>query len=382
MSPSMMRIPFFCAFLLLLFPALGFSSSCDSVVRNDRTGVLLLYKTLQFYADHNIHARPSDEPLAMARTPVWHYDQGFLARKALREFFLSPTNAFIRTEPEVEFALKVLSFYADQTNYYDYSIFPNGLQGGEVWFDGGSTARAGFQRLVSAPLFLPKFEGTEKLKFSSAHARHGLVLSDSIDRLENLWQGAWKNKKTGVDPMPLFHTILTAYSEFHRSYHTLGHLVDCLSHAETLEKAKNPSDILLAIFFHDIVYNPRRGDNEEKSAEQFLAGAQILGVSQEQQQRVAKLILATKTHQAYDSDSKILLDIDLSILGAEPAEFDLYDEQIRDEYHWVPIDEYKKARAKVLRSFLERKQIYRTRLFRDRFELKARQNIRRILLKY
>jgi predicted metal-dependent HD superfamily phosphohydrolase len=73
-----------------------------------------------------------------------------------------------------------------------------------------------------------------------------------------------------------------------------------------------------------------------------------------------------------------VLDIDLAILAADPAEFDEYERAIRAEYAWVPDENYRAARAKILQSFLDRERIYRTAPFAGR-EARARANIERAL---
>jgi len=76
-----------------------------------------------------------------------------------------------------------------------------------------------------------------------------------------------------------------------------------------------------------------------------------------------------------EHDDKIVVDIDLSILGAGEARFDEYENQIRQEYAWVDEVFFGQARAAVLRSFLNRRFIYSTEDFRSRLELRARHNL-------
>ena len=61
-----------------------------------------------------------------------------------------------------------------------------------------------------------------------------------------------------------------------------------------------------------------------------------------------ELIVATK-HDAVpkDADAGLLVDIDLSILGADPERFDEYERQVRFEYQWVADDAFRAARKPV-----------------------------------
>jgi predicted metal-dependent HD superfamily phosphohydrolase len=95
---------------------------------------------------------------------------------------------------------------------------------------------------------------------------------------------------------------------------------------------------------------------------------------------VGALVLLTKHVQPPVSrDAELLLDVDLSILGREPAVFADYDRRIRGEYAWVPEEQYRARRAAILEGFLHRPSIYRTAFFRDRLEAQARDNLERAI---
>ena len=68
-------------------------------------------------------------------------------------------------------------------------------------------------------------------------------------------------------------------------------------------------------------------------------------------------------------------DVDLSMLGAQPAAFELFERAIRQEYRWVPDALYRQGRVEVLRRFLRRPSIYQTAPFQARYENQARQNL-------
>jgi predicted metal-dependent HD superfamily phosphohydrolase len=79
------------------------------------------------------------------------------------------------------------------------------------------------------------------------------------------------------------------------------------------------------------------------------------------------------------TDAGILVDIDLSILGAAPERFDQYERQVREEYAWVPDFLFRRERKAILKEFLARPRIFSTTHFRDRYEQQARSNIERSL---
>ena len=98
------------------------------------------------------------------------------------------------------------------------------------------------------------------------------------------------------------------------------------------------------------------------------------------QERVRALIMAT-CHDAVpvEHDARLLVDIDLAILGTEPARFAEYDAQVREEYGWVPGLIYRAKRREVLAGFLNRPAIFDTGWFRERFEVQARGNLVRAI---
>lgn len=133
----------------------------------------------------------------------------------------------------------------------------------------------------------------------------------------------------------------------------------------------------LALWFHDLIYDPRAKDNEERSAERAGEVAQMMKLSQT---RVRDLILATK-HSVVPigRDAQLVVDMDLSILGAPAVRFGEYETQIREEYAWVPEPIFRTERGRILRSFLARPAIYSTEEFRSRLEGRARENLERSL---
>lgn len=174
--------------------------------------------------------------------------------------------------------------------------------------------------------------------------------------------------------------LKAAYSEPHRRYHTLQHIEFCLRElGKHWLHAVRLSEVRWALLFHDAIYDPRRNDNEARSADWGCRVMQELQRPEDEIARVRRLIMATMhAAQAETPDEALLLDIDLSILGADDATFDEYDRAIRVEYEWVPEAAYRLARATVLQGFLQRERILQTAAYRDRESI-ARRNIERTL---
>ncbi|MBX7223087.1 MAG: hypothetical protein K1Y36_24285 [Blastocatellia bacterium] len=176
----------------------------------------------------------------------------------------------------------------------------------------------------------------------------------------------------------ILHTICTKYTEPHRFYHNLGHIKALLDLADEFRpQLTQPALVEWAIWFHDVIYDTKRQDNEPQSAEFARHALNRLGIGPETAESVGLLILATRTHSAehLSSDGRFFLDFDLSILGAAPAVYETYSKAIRAEYAWVWDFFYRRTRKKVLRQFLERPELYFTTDLRDRLETQARINL-------
>lgn len=189
-----------------------------------------------------------------------------------------------------------------------------------------------------------------------------------------VWHETWAHLgKTSPDG--LLDSLVQAYREPHRAYHTLAHLEECFGHLERYPgRPHAPGFVLLALWFHDAIYDTRAPRNEEKSA--AWARSALANLEPEPLDVVERLILVTK-HDAHPAtpDEELLLDLDLAILGSSPERFAEYEEQIRFEYSWVPEADYRKARAGVLRQFEDRPVLYHTPHFRELLEARARVNL-------
>ncbi len=188
------------------------------------------------------------------------------------------------------------------------------------------------------------------------------------------------------DLIATYADIVNRYREPQRHYHTLMHLRQCFTEYEWLEAhtGKPPCEKLrAAIFFHNIVYDPRRNDNEEQSAAFAEALLRKLGVRESFISGVNRYVLATKTHEDPEDQSvRAFLDIDLSILGQPRAVFDEYERNIRKEYAHVPDSAFfhpQKGRPAILKRFLNRPHIFFTEPFRKKYEQAARDNLIRSL---
>jgi predicted metal-dependent HD superfamily phosphohydrolase len=203
----------------------------------------------------------------------------------------------------------------------------------------------------------------------------------AVDLVQRCWVDVATRKGcAGPAAVAVLDEILRAYREPHRHYHTLDHIAALLELQDRHTGAGNDRDaIALAILLHDLVYDPRRQDNEEVSAS--LAGGHLtgLGLPKALIVKVMHCILATRHGQGNpvddDADIALLLDLDLSILAAPRDAYRAYALAVRREYAHVPDVLYRPGRRRVLEGFLTRKHIFLTARLRPLWEAPARDNL-------
>lgn len=194
------------------------------------------------------------------------------------------------------------------------------------------------------------------------------------------WRALLGRIAPAADADAAWNEIVAAYGAPERHYHALRHVGAGLSVLdESRELAGNADEVELALWLHDVVYDSHASDNEERSA--AWAGALLRdGGGEGHAPAVERLILATRHRDEPDTgDAALIRDIDLAILAAPPEQFDRYERAIRAEYAWVADGDFRRARAELLRSFLARARLYLTPQLRDRFDARARANLRRSL---
>jgi len=161
----------------------------------------------------------------------------------------------------------------------------------------------------------------------------------------------------------VFGDLPERYQQPSRYYHTLQHIDEMLTRLDAIHNAAAQSPaVAIAVWFHDAVYDTRRTDNEERSADLARACLAGWGVTDDLTGRVGALIMVTKhgTTLPADHEGRLISDLDLAILAAPAERYDRYASDIRREYAWVPDADYKAGRAVVLRRFVDRTTLFLT----------------------
>lgn len=179
------------------------------------------------------------------------------------------------------------------------------------------------------------------------------------------------------DNQTTYAELIRTYTEKHRHYHSDAHINACLQHFDAVhELAEHPAEVELALWFHDAIYKPMSSTNELDSANwcaKFLAENDI---SAEIIQRIHKLIMATcHSAELVGNDERLVVDIDLAILGAPESVYQNFEVNVRNEYQWVPSFIFKNKRKEILQGFLNRGRIYHHPYFYDLLEHRARENL-------
>jgi predicted metal-dependent HD superfamily phosphohydrolase len=174
----------------------------------------------------------------------------------------------------------------------------------------------------------------------------------------------------------IWNEISKNYSSPSRHYHTLRHIGNIFNITDRF-RLDDKSAVEFAVWFHDIIYDTTKSDNEEISADYAEKSLKLLSASPDLTEKVKRMILLTKHNKGekITHDEKIFLDADLSILGSDGETYREYKQAIRNEFIKYPDAVYNAGRKKVLQNFLSKQYIYQTDEIRKELEFQAIINI-------
>lgn len=148
-----------------------------------------------------------------------------------------------------------------------------------------------------------------------------------MDNLRTIWNTLSARYTSNQELInELWSEIMEKHSAKKRHYHNLEHLQYMAEKAITYRGSLSDFDTMLfSIFYHDIVYNISRQDNELKSAQIARDRLGWLSLADSRLAKCREQIIATKDHKENtDQDTNFLLDMDLAILGESPALYKQY----------------------------------------------------------
>jgi predicted metal-dependent HD superfamily phosphohydrolase len=207
-----------------------------------------------------------------------------------------------------------------------------------------------------------------------------------LDKVRSVWDQLaekYSNDTALIDRF--YQEIEKKYTSASRHYHNLQHIQALLQLCEVYGGQLHNRDVVeFSVFYHDIIYNVLRKDNEPRSAQLAVKRLQALQVPAEKIEQVKIYIEATQTHTitgavTHISDLQLFLDFDMSILGAGWDAYEAYTQQVRREYRIYPNKLYYPGRRHFMQHCLQAEFIFQTRIFREKYEARARENMVREL---
>ncbi len=171
--------------------------------------------------------------------------------------------------------------------------------------------------------------------------------------------------------------VVDAWSQPHRRYHDLRHLAAVLGLIGKLAgAAPDPDAVRLAAWYHDVVYDPRRADNEQVSADRAAAGLRGL-VPEPRIEEVRRLVLLTAGHDPDpgDGNGAVLCDADLAVLASPPEAYAAYASAVRAEYGHLSDRAFTAGRTAVLQRLLALPELYRLPAVAAQWTPRARANL-------
>lgn len=196
---------------------------------------------------------------------------------------------------------------------------------------------------------------------------------------------------------PLSYNVFAYYADPKRHYHTMQHI---LMGIEEIDELRRDTDIEefdksamgcleFAWWYHDIVYDPMRKDNEESSAYEAENDADDLGLHFAHKKIIKNFIMATKIgHTPQNIYEKYIQDIDLVIFGQSKQLVFRYDDDIVKEYvtdggYGSESAVFYKGRGLFLNLLLDQAKengLYKTKYFK-KYESTAIRNLENLIAK-
>jgi pantetheine-phosphate adenylyltransferase len=217
-------------------------------------------------------------------------------------------------------------------------------------------------------------------------------LLNQIDRYGEL-RATWILSKLGIQWNMREHLIFlqAKYNESHRYYHTWEHIVESLTilFQMAIELDLSDEEIMIigwAILGHDLEYavDPKRyRTNESNSARIWVRYLEKYGVNMNYLEDIEDLIKETRHGRVHIPErliSRVMHDVDMTILGSSWERYRIYSWDVRSEF--APVMSglaFETARReKFLKPVLAQDgKIYKTEFAQERFTEKLLQNVRR-----
>lgn len=146
--------------------------------------------------------------------------------------------------------------------------------------------------------------------------------------------------------------IMKMWNDPSRLYHGKSHLDDLIQQIQNYQQisSKEREMLFLIALFHDIIYDPQRTDNEERSADFFLNSVKN---QTNDIREISKCILDTRNHNSSSLISKIFCEMDMDIVKRPLQDLLKWEEGISFEYSFLSTNEYIIRRTAFLEKIIQ-----------------------------
>jgi pantetheine-phosphate adenylyltransferase len=209
------------------------------------------------------------------------------------------------------------------------------------------------------------------------------IPTESQQYLYDMWRDACENLGLHDSLDYFFITVVKPYTHKSRKYHSINHLTECISNAAWFRHEFNyPDEAILALFFHDIVYDTHSTDHENvrisadgcESVMSELYNRSGKTPDLVVIERIKSYILATEhVEPPRNPDEALVMDIDLAYTASH--HYEEIENWIREEYAFVPATVYYRARKDILIKLMRRDPIFYTPVIQKLLGNKMVENI-------
>jgi predicted metal-dependent HD superfamily phosphohydrolase len=211
-----------------------------------------------------------------------------------------------------------------------------------------------------------------------------MITIEKLDKIYFIFKNLLNDLKCENEDLISFwwNEIVEKYTKKWKYYHNINHIysfIELYNKYNNLIES-NKYEFLISIFFHDIIYIPSRNDNEKESIKVFNKFNDEIKSNNLNKDKVIEYIKETENHlleKDYQNDINLFLDMDMYIIADKNWED--YENKIRNEYNYLNFDIYKNKRKEFLLGLTKKKKIFRTKIFYNEYEEKARENINNLL---
>lgn len=194
----------------------------------------------------------------------------------------------------------------------------------------------------------------------------------------------------GIDAPYAGYVIDVVYASMSnkgRYYHNVNHIHNMVKRGYELFGYLT-SDDLLAILFHDVVYNPLDTSSNEINSVAFMDSVlsyYYIGNRRLYEDAISarQIIRDTGRHTKFHVEDNSLRVLDLDLIDFSDWKKCLRNnDKIYNEYinmKWVCDNQYKNQRNEFLKTLISKGFLYRTEICKNKFEDKAMKNIERLI---